>query len=144
MPRLSQLMIRTALVWLALGYTFGGLVLLTKGVPIVPQLWLLRGVHIHALLVGWTVQLACGVAYWILPRLDAAGSRGDERPVWACYAVLNSGVLLAVLANLAGGSAALGVLARWLPLLAGLLYALSAGLFARHAWPRVRSFQIFR
>ncbi len=144
MPRLSQLMIRTALIWLAVGYTFGGLVLFTKGVPIVPQLWLLRGAHIHALLVGWTVQLACGVAYWILPRLDAAGSRGDERPVLACYAALNSGVLLAVLANLAGGSAALSPLARWLPLLAGLLYAVGGGLFARHAWPRVRPFQIFR
>ncbi len=144
MPRLSQLMIRTALVWLAIGYTFGGLVLFTKGVPLVPQLWLLRGAHIHVLLVGWTVQLACGVAYWILPRLDAAGSRGDERPVWACYAVLNTGVLLAVLVSLAGGSAALAALARWLPLLVGLLYALGAGLFARHAWPRVRPFQIFR
>lgn len=144
MPRLSQLMIRTALVWLAIGYTFGGLVLFTKGVPLVPQLWLLRGAHIHVLLVGWTVQLACGVAYWILPRLDAAGSRGDERPVWACYAVLNTGVLLAVLVSLAGGSAALAALARWLPLLVGLLYALGAGLFAQHAWPRVRPFQIFR
>src|SRR5262245_55442228 len=38
MPRLSQLMIRTALVWLALGYTIGGLMLLNKGVPLL--LWL--------------------------------------------------------------------------------------------------------
>jgi hypothetical protein len=36
MPRLSQLMIRTALVWLAPGSTMGGLVLFTKGVPMLP------------------------------------------------------------------------------------------------------------
>lgn len=144
MPRLSQFMIRTALVWLAIGYSFGGLVLFTKGMSLLPQLWLLRGAHIHVLLVGWTVQLACGVAFWILPRLDAAGSRGDERPVWLSYAVLNSGVLLAVLASLAAGSAALSALARWLPLLVGLLYLLGAALFARNAWPRVRPFQIFK
>ena len=39
MPRLSQLLIRTALIWLAVGTTIGGLMLLNKGVPQLP--WLL-------------------------------------------------------------------------------------------------------
>src|SRR4051794_28904419 len=108
MPRLSQLMIRTALVWLAIGYAVGGLLLLNKGVPLLPWLWTLRSAHIHMLLVGWTVQLACGVAFWILPRLDASGARGNERLAWICYAALNGGVVLGALydplAALGGGS----------------------------------------
>jgi hypothetical protein len=141
MPRLSQLMIRTALLWLATGYGVGGLVLLTKGLSLLPWLWVLRAAHIHMLLVGWTVQLACGVAFWILPRLDARGTRGDERLVWGCYAALNLGVLCGALHD------PLVSLADWpgwaaLPTLMGLLYLLAAALFATHAWPRVISFRL--
>ncbi len=141
MPRLSQLMIRTALLWLAIGYSVGGLVLLNKGLSLLPWLWALRAAHIHMLLVGWTVQLACGVAFWILPRLDARGTRGDERLVWGCYAALNCGVVLGALHD------PLVALAAWpgwgaLPPLMGLLYMLAAALFAAHAWPRVVSFRV--
>ena len=140
MPRLSQLMIRTALLWLAIGYSVGGLVLLNKGIPLLPWLWALRAAHIHMLLVGWTVQLACGVAFWILPRLDARGTRGDERLVWGCYAALNGGVVLGALHD------PLAALIAWpgwdaLLLLMGLLYLLAAALFALHAWPRVVAFR---
>ena len=141
MPRLSQLMIRTALLWLAIGYSVGGLVLLNKGLPLLPWLWSLRAAHIHMLLVGWTVQLACGVAFWILPRLDARGTRGDERLVWGCYAALNAGVVLGALHD------PLEALAAWpgwaaLLVVMGLLYMLAAVLFAIHAWPRVVSFRV--
>ena len=133
-------MIRTALLWLAIGYSVGGLVLLNKGLPLLPWLWSLRAAHIHMLLVGWTVQLACGVAFWILPRLDARGTRGDERLVWGCYAALNAGVVFGALHD------PLAALAGWpgwdaLPPLMGLLYVLAAALFVIHAWPRVVSFR---
>jgi hypothetical protein len=140
MPRLSQLMIRTALLWLAIGYSVGGLVLLNKGLPLLPWLWTLRAAHIHMLLVGWTVQLAGGVAFWILPRLDAQGTRGDERLVWGCYAALNTGVVLGALHD---PLVALVAWAGWasLPPLMGLLYLVAAALFVWHAWPRVVSFR---
>ena len=147
MPRLSQLLIRTALVWLAIGYTVGGAVLLNKGVPLQPWLWTLRAAHIHMLLVGWTVQLACGVAFWILPRLDASGARGNEYLVWGCYAALNSGVVLGAvydpLAALDHSSAWPIFRLLWmvLPALMGLLYLLAAVLFVAHVWPRVVPFR---
>ena len=133
-------MIRTALLWLAIGYSVGGLVLLNKGIPLLPWLWTLRSAHIHMLLVGWTVQLACGVAFWILPRLDARGTRGNERLVWGCYAALNSAVVLGALHD------PLVALVAWpgwaaLLVLMGLLYGLAATLFVMHAWPRVVSFR---
>jgi hypothetical protein len=140
MPRLSQLMIRTALVWLALGSTIGGLLLFNKGMPLLAWLWALRAAHIHILLVGWTVQLACGVAFWILPRLDTRGSRGALWPIWLCYGALNAGVLLAALAEpLSRGETAAGGRAY---VAAGGLYLLAAMAFARHAWPRIAPFRI--
>src|SRR3954451_2861857 len=136
MPRLSQLMIRTALLWLAIGYSLGGLVLLNKGLQVLPWLWVLRAGHIHMLLVGWTVQLACGVAFWILPRLDARGTRGDERLAWGCYAALNLGVVLGALHDPLAALVASPGWAALLPLM-GLLYVVAAALFAIHACPRV-------
>ncbi|MBK9713998.1 MAG: hypothetical protein IPO81_22250 [Kouleothrix sp.] len=142
MPRLSQLMIRTALVWLALGYSLGGLVLLNKGVPLLPWLWALRSSHIHILLVGWTVQLACGVAFWILPRLDAGGSRGDERLVWGCYLCLNVGVALAALHGPLTTLPAAAPIGGALLIVVGLAYLAAALLFLLHAWPRVVPFRL--
>jgi hypothetical protein len=142
MPRLSQLMIRTALVWLALGYTLGGLVLFNKGVPLFPWLWTLRTPHVHILLAGWTVQLACGVAFWILPRLDAGGSRGDQRPVWLCYGALNTGVALGALHEPLAALTDNDVV-RAIPALMGVLYLIAAVAFVAHAWPRIVSFRSF-
>jgi hypothetical protein len=140
MPRLSQLMIRSALVWMALGSTAGGLVLFNKGVSLLPWLWILRAAHIHILLVGWIVQLACGVAFWILPRLNASGSRGNERPVWLCYRSLNAGVILGALylpIAHSVGPAAGGVAS----IVAGGLYLAAAVAFCIHTWPRVVPFR---
>jgi hypothetical protein len=134
MPRVSQLLIRTALIWLAAGYTAGGLLLLNKGVPFLPWLWGLRASHIHMLLVGWTVQLACGVAFWILPRLDAGGSRGDERAIWVCYIALNLGVALGAVLGLLEAIGRIG----WLYVMVGGLYFIAAASFVAHAWPRIK------
>ena len=60
MPRLSIWFIRSALIYLALGFTFGALLLANKGFPIIPEIWRLLPAHIELLLVGWTLQLAMG------------------------------------------------------------------------------------
>lgn len=135
MPRLSLWLVRTALIWLGIGQTLGGLILANKGVPLLPWLWTLRSSHIHILLIGWTVQLAFGVAFWILPRLGG-GSRGNERLVALCYATLNLGVLLAALHDPL--TSLVGLDALWpLPVLTGLCYVVAAAAFLIHAFPRV-------
>ena len=94
-----------------------------------------------ALAFYWRGQLACGVAFWILPRLDTRGTRGNERLVWLCYAALNAGVVLASLHDplaAAVGDAAL----MWLmPVAAGILYMVAITAFAIHAAPRVTPFR---
>lgn len=141
MPRLSQYMIRTALVWLALGYGVGGVLLLNKGLAIAPWLWTLRYTHVHLLLIGWMVQLACGVAFWILPRLDASGARGDERLVWLCYVALNSGVVLASLHDPLAAAIGESMVVRLMPTGAGVLYIVATGAFTAHAVPRIVPFR---
>jgi len=109
----------------------GAVLLASKGTGWWPAAWRLFPAHVEVTLVGWTVQLALGVAFWILPRLDAAGDRGDERPVWATFWLLNAGVVAA------GALPSLGAPAG-VRLLGQLAEALAVALFALHAWRRVR------
>lgn len=141
MPRISQYFIRTALLYLALGSTIGGLMLAAKGIGQPAWIWAWRSGHIQLLLVGWLVQLACGVAIWILPRFDAAGDRGDARWSWIAYGALNGGVALASLhAPLAGVTGSAGV--RWMPVTAGVLYVVAGSVLAITLRRRVLPFRI--
>lgn len=131
MPRLSVWFIRTGLLYLGVGFTLGALILFQKGVPYAGAVWQLLPMHIEFLLVGWTIQLAMGVGFWMLPRFIHGAARGDERLVWLAYLVLNAGVLTVVLGAWLGAPGVILLLGRSGELLAALLFAL-------HAWPRVK------
>lgn len=94
MPRLTVWMVRTSLLHLGIGFSAGMLMLFNKGILIDPFLWRLLPVHIEMLLLGWTMQLAMGVAFWILPRFSTSARYGNERLGWAAYVLLNSGVIV--------------------------------------------------
>ncbi|MEZ4614036.1 MAG: hypothetical protein R2867_00780 [Caldilineaceae bacterium] len=96
MPRLSIWLVRAALCHLFVGFTIGALLLAHKGIPFAPWLWRLLPAHMEFLLLGWTLQLAMGVAFWILPRFYT--TRPRSWLVWLAWAALNSGVLLVALA----------------------------------------------
>ena len=131
MPKLSIWMIRAALIYLLTGFTFGGLLLFHKGIPISSMLWSLLPAHIEFLLLGWTVQLVMGMAFWILPRFRRPPRRGNRAFAWLAFGLLNLGVLTVGLGPLVTSSP--------LPTLAGRLAELIAALaFAAHAWPRVK------
>lgn len=129
MPRLSCWFIRAALLYLAVGITFGGLLLFHKGIPFEPFVWRLLPVHMEFLLFGWTVQLAMGVAFWIFPRFWQ--SRGDERPAWLAFGLINVGIWLAGVSPLLGVFPLIVFLGR-------LAEAGAAAAFALHAWSRVK------
>lgn len=131
MPQLSRWMIRAALLYLALGFTLGGLLLANKGVSLSPWLWNVLPAHMAFLLEGWMVQLALGVAFWILPRFASGSRRGNTGLAWVGFGLLNAGLLLVSLAVLAPG---LG----WLPAAGRAAELLGVLVFAAHAWPRVK------
>lgn len=97
MPRLSLWFVRASLVYLLLGFTFGALMLAEKGISFFPPVWNLLPIHIEFLLLGWLVQLAMGVAFWIVPRFGVGLPRGNEMLIWVAFVCVNSGILLAAL-----------------------------------------------
>jgi hypothetical protein len=129
MPRLSQWFIRTALVNLLLGFTIGALLLAHKGVPYWPALWRLLPVHVELLLIGWTAQLALGVAFWILPRFWRQPARGNEPAAWTAFLLLNGGVWLVALGSWQGVEVALF----W----GRMAEVGAAAAFAVAVWPRI-------
>jgi hypothetical protein len=130
MPRLSQWMIRTALIYLLLGVTVGALLLAHKGLPIHPALWAWLPAHIEFLLMGWIVQLTMGVAFWILPRYWQKPHRPRETYAQVAYLLLNLGIWLVV----AGTTFRAGTWA----LTAGRFVQLAAVAgFAAHNWRRI-------
>lgn len=130
MPRLSVWFIRSALIHLALGFSFGALMLWNKGMPFDPLVWQLLPAHIEFLLFGWLVQLGLGVAYWILPRFQTR--RGNTILAWLAWILLNGGVWLVGLASLVAAPAVIS--------LSGHFAETGAALaFVAHAWPRIKS-----
>jgi cbb3-type cytochrome oxidase subunit 1 len=133
MPRLSVWMIRTALVYLVLGFGLGAVMLAFKVMLFTPVLIArLRPLHIELLTLGWTMNFALGVAYWILPRRASDGERGGETAVALASVMLNVGVLSVGFGQGSGASVA--------PLIGRVAEAAAAGTFALHAWSRVKPF----
>lgn len=133
MPRLSVWLVRSALCYLAIGALTGAVLLVSRGVFLGAWVGRLLPIHIEFLLIGWTLQLALGVAFWILPRFRAGSERGREGLVWLSYALLNTGVLAVAL-----GQAFM--LPPAVPLLGRTAEALAAVAFSLHAWPRIKVF----
>jgi hypothetical protein len=125
-------MIRAAFINLWLGFGIAMLLMLWKGQPELLSAagWILA--HVNLLLVGWMVQLAMGVAYWIFPRLpNTRTERGRYRYAYSAGLLLNIGVwgyTFAVVAGMTG----LQVLALALQMAAVIAYVY-------HIIPRIRT-----
>jgi hypothetical protein len=83
--------------------------------------------------IGWTLQLAMGVAFWILPRFAQGHERGNEALAWCAFVLLNAGVWLVGVGWMLGAPG-------WIPWLGRAVEAAAAITFAAHAWPRVKPF----
>ena len=133
MPRLSVWFVRCSLVYVLLGFTLGGLMLANKGVPFATWVWSLLGAHMEFLLLGWMVQLAMGVAFWILPRFSSGAPRGNEVLIRTAFAALNLGIWMAALQPYHTQSG--------LTLTGRILEAVSVFLFVFGSWQRVKALE---
>ena len=131
MPRLSVYFIRASLIYGLFGFTFGGLLLANKGLVISPAIWMLLPIHIEFDLMGWLVQLAMGVAFWILPRFSREPRYGNQTFGWLAFVLLNAGVLCAGLGQWLGADPFVALVGR-LAEVGAVIF------FVGHAWPRVR------
>lgn len=135
MPRLTIWFYRTSLVYLALGVTFGGLLLFNKGFPYFPSFWNLLPSHIEFVLFGWVAQLAMGVSFSLLPRFSKPPVRGNENPAWGAYILVNVGIWMVVIASFWLGN-------HWLTLAGRAAETAAILAFAIHAWPRVKGYGV--
>lgn len=134
MPRLSVFILRTALLHLGVGFTFGALLLSNKGIPYAPMLWRLLFPHIELVLIGWTMQVVMGVAFWILPRHHSTQKYGKEWLVWVAYISVNTGVIVSAI-GLWAGIDGVTFIGRILELWAAVLFGISI-------FPRVKAFAV--
>jgi cbb3-type cytochrome oxidase subunit 1 len=131
MPKLSVFLIRAALMALVAGAALGAVLL---GVPGMPGVARWRPLHAELLLMGWTAQLAFGVAYWILPRFRSGAERGRDWLAWSTFLLINLGMVLAGTGRSIAGWEAAALAGRWAE-------GVAAVTFAAHAWGRVRPFR---
>lgn len=125
MPAPSAWLVRLSFVYLAAGFTVGALMLTGMIVDVS-----IRHVHADWLLVGFMLQLAFGVASWILPKTPR---RTSMMPVWMVLGITNLGLALATTGALVGHGRCLGM---------GRIVMLAGAVtFASYIWPRVRSFK---
>ncbi len=130
MPRLSVWFVRCSLIHLILGLTFGGLILANKGIPFAPWTWSLLPAHMEFLLLGWMVQLAMGVAFWILPRFRSGLPRGNVDLVRSVFVILNMGIVMVAVQPFFSMA--------WLIQTGRILETISVLLFALASWQRVK------
>lgn len=134
MPPFSAWIVRVALLELGTGFTLGAYMLSAKGIPFDPLYRRLLAPHIELLLFGWTLQLAVGVAFWILPRFEQPPKYGRVRLAWAGFALLNLGIGLVIVGGWIGGPS------HPLALAGRIVEAAAVALFAIFLWPRVKPF----
>lgn len=138
MDQLSIVMVRSSLLWLLAGVAIGSLMLVDRAIPGDWRLWMAPS-HAHMLFVGWLVQFALGIAYWLMPR-----KRTPERPLGyreglaiSGAVALNVGLALRVIAEPLerigkGDPVTLALLAG-----SATSQSLAIVLFVAQLWPRI-------
>ncbi len=92
-------LVRASMVYLLAGFTLGALALARDRISYDPAIMTLLPIHMEFLRVGWLVQLAMSVAFWIFPRfgLGLPRSRGNEKLIWVSFMLLNAGIWIVAL-----------------------------------------------
>ncbi len=137
MPFLTRLFVKTALAYFIAALIAGVLV---AARPVLGLPLLVAGlspVYFHLLMVGWVTQLILGVAHWMFPKYSREEPRGYDWLTWTIYGLLNSGLLLRVIAEPAR-TVSDGPVWGWLLALSALLQWLAGMAFVANLWPRVK------
>ena len=142
MPREARMFVKAGFVYLVLTFAVGGVLLMLEALGrSVPYVCAIE--HAHLGEVGWLVNIVIGIALWMLPlnreRFPATQGRYPTAVVYACFVLLNSGLVLRLIAEpwyqLGGGAPAAAALLA----LAAISQPAAGALFVFVAWQRVRA-----
>lgn len=141
MPLESRRFVKAGLVWFVAGFIIGALMLSAKAAGwTVPQ-WV-NVVHVHALFVGWLVNMVCGFALWMLPldreRFPETKGRYATTTINASFILLNAGLFTRIVAEPLFDNGDFVSVMQVLLVLASLAQVFAVVFFAATAWTRVR------
>lgn len=138
MDPLTRLMGKTSLIYLLLGFVLGGVLLIAEATGASwGGAWSV--IHAHILFVGWFVQFAIGIAYWLLPRRKTPEKPYgyNETPAYIAYGLINAGMILRILiepfyfsGTLQGAIVTVGLS------ISGVLQAIAGAIWAWQLWGR--------
>jgi len=131
-------MIKTALSCAVLGTFLSTLWLLQLAWPLHPLLAHLQPTALHLIVVGWLTQLIFAIALWMFPVWSKAQPRGPTTPTWLCYALLNGGLLLRVIAE-PSNSYRPTFVGSWVLVSAAVMQVAAVWVFVLLIWRRVRA-----
>ena len=137
MPALTRWFIKSALVYLAAALLLSFLLALPDGAGLPDLLRFMNPAFFHLFLVGWVTQMIFGVIYWMFPIITRERPRGNERLGWACFILLNVGLLLRVIGEPLVSTQPEAVFG-WLLALSAFMQWLAAVIFVILAWPRIK------
>jgi hypothetical protein len=127
-----------ALVWLMLGVLLGALLLVDRQAPGSWRRWF-SPTHGHILVVGWFLQFAVGIAYWLLPRQrsEPAPLGYNERVAHVALVTLNIALALRVVAEPAARAGYQGGVTDAGLLVSALGHVVAVGIIVVQLWGRV-------
>jgi len=106
-------------------------------------IWMLRGSHAWIMLGGFMIQLALGVALWILPKSRRRPGPG-RTVLLAAASVLNVGVMVVAVAPLIAGGVGAGFLVGMFRPLGMVLMTAGTGVLVSAVYPRIQSAEAIR
>ncbi|MBC5825092.1 MAG: hypothetical protein GIW99_06455 [Candidatus Eremiobacteraeota bacterium] len=142
MPIEPRIFIKTGIAYLFLTFLAGAIMTIMEATGhAVPRVFEVE--HGHMGFVGWLVNVVVGVALWMFPldrtRFAQTSGRYPTRTVWLCYACLNIGLPLRLVAEpwyqLGGGHA----LSAALLVASGVLQVAAVTFLACIVWIRVHA-----
>ncbi len=136
MPTLTRWYLKTALIYLVASLVVG-VMLAARSIWSLPALFSGFGpVYFHLFMVGWVAQLIFGVIYWLFPRYSQELHRGRSWLGWLTFSLLNTGLLLRVVAEPMNALQS-GPAWDWLLALSAFLQWVAGLAFVYNTWPRV-------
>ena len=137
MPPLTRWFIKISMVYLVAALLIGA-VLSGRTLWSLPSFLAALGpVYFHLFMLGWVSQLIFGVIYWMFPKYTREKPHGSEGLWQATFWLLNTGLLLRVVAEpmqTISGQPGWG----WLVALSALLQWSAGLIFVGNTWGRVK------
>jgi len=137
MPLITRFLIKTALLCFVAALLCALLIALRPLINMPPVVSGLTPVYFHLFMVGWVTQLIMGVVFWMFPKQSKEEPRGSERLAWITYLLLNSGLLLRIVAEPVQVVQPWAIWG-WLLAISALLQWLAGVAFVANSWSRVK------